>query len=100
AHAWMSTVSLHDALPILLVEGGAGVAGEFHRSGLVDRYVVYVAPAVFGGSDANGLFGGAGAWDISELWRGRFTSVERIGEDLRIDRKSTRLNSSHVKISY
>ncbi len=69
----------------LLVEGGAGVAGEFHRSGLVDRYVVYVAPAVFGGSDANGLFGGAGAWDISELWRGRFTSVERIGEDLRIE---------------
>ena len=69
----------------LLVEGGARVAGEFHRAGLVDRYVVYLAPALFGGSDAPGLFGGHGAFDISELWRGRFTSVERVGDDLRIE---------------
>jgi diaminohydroxyphosphoribosylaminopyrimidine deaminase/5-amino-6-(5-phosphoribosylamino)uracil reductase len=69
----------------LLVEGGAGVAGEFHRAGLVDRYVIYLAPAFFGGDDANGLFGGAGAWDISNLWRGRFVAVERVGEDLRIE---------------
>ena len=69
----------------LLVEGGAGVAGEFHRAGLVDRYVIYLAPAFFGGDDANGLFGGAGAWDISDIWRGRFVAVERVGEDLRIE---------------
>lgn len=68
----------------LLVEGGAGVAGDFHRAGLVDRYVIYVAPALFGGDDANGLFGGAGAWDIGDLWRGQFVSVERVGEDLKI----------------
>ena len=69
----------------LLVEGGAAVAGDFHRSGLVDRYVIYVAPALFGGDDANGLFEGAGAWDIADVWRGRFSSVERVGEDLRIE---------------
>jgi diaminohydroxyphosphoribosylaminopyrimidine deaminase/5-amino-6-(5-phosphoribosylamino)uracil reductase len=69
----------------LLVEGGAAVAGDFHRSGLVDRYVIYMAPALFGGDDANGLFEGAGAWDIKDLWRGRFSSVERVGEDLRIE---------------
>ncbi len=69
----------------LLVEGGARVAGEFHRAGLVDRYVVYLAPALFGGSDAPGLFAGAGAFDISEVWRGRFSSVERVGDDLRIE---------------
>ena len=28
----------------LLVEGGPTVAGAFHRAGLVDRYVVYLAP--------------------------------------------------------
>jgi diaminohydroxyphosphoribosylaminopyrimidine deaminase / 5-amino-6-(5-phosphoribosylamino)uracil reductase len=78
-----------DGVVQLLVEGGAGVAGEFHRSGLVDRYVVYVAPALFGGDDANGLFGGAGAWDIADLWRGRFTSVERVGDDLRIELSPT-----------
>ncbi|MBM3661488.1 MAG: bifunctional diaminohydroxyphosphoribosylaminopyrimidine deaminase/5-amino-6-(5-phosphoribosylamino)uracil reductase RibD [Actinobacteria bacterium] len=69
----------------LLVEGGSKVAGEFHRAGLVDRYVLYLAPALFGGSDAPGLFGGHGAFDISEVWRGRFTSAERIGEDLRLE---------------
>jgi diaminohydroxyphosphoribosylaminopyrimidine deaminase/5-amino-6-(5-phosphoribosylamino)uracil reductase len=74
-----------DGVIQLLVEGGAAVAGDFHRSGLVDRYVIYVAPALFGGDDANGLFEGAGAWDIGDVWRGRFSSVERVGEDLRIE---------------
>lgn len=69
----------------LLVEGGAKVAGEFHRLGLVDRYVIYVAPALFGGEDARGLFAGNGAWDMAELWRGTFVAVERVGADLRIE---------------
>lgn len=73
-----------DGIVQLLVEGGAAVAGAFHRAGLVDRYIIYLAPALFGGNDANGLFEGAGAWDISEVWRGRFVSVERVGEDLRV----------------
>ena len=38
-----------------------------------------------GGDDANGLFEGAGAWDIADVWRGRFVAVERVGEDLRIE---------------
>lgn len=74
-----------DGVLQLLVEGGAAVAGDFHRAGLVDRYVIYLAPALFGGDDANGLFLGAGAWDIDDLWRGRFVGVERVGEDLRIE---------------
>ena len=45
----------------LLVEGGATVAHGFHAAGLVDRYVLYLAPALFGGSDARPLFSGAGA---------------------------------------
>ncbi len=69
----------------LLVEGGAGVAGEFHRAGLVDRYVIYLAPALFGGDDARGVFAGQGAFDISEIWRGQFSSLERIGTDLRVE---------------
>lgn len=74
-----------DGVIQLLVEGGAAVAGDFHRAGLVDRYVIYVAPALFGGDDANGLFLGAGAWDIGDLWRGRFVGVERVGNDLRVE---------------
>ena len=61
-----------------MVEGGATVAGAFHRAGLVDRYVVYLAPALFGGDDARGLFAGTGAATMDDVWRGRITSVERV----------------------
>jgi diaminohydroxyphosphoribosylaminopyrimidine deaminase/5-amino-6-(5-phosphoribosylamino)uracil reductase len=68
-----------------MVEGGATVAGDFHRAGLVDRYVLYLAPALFGGDDARPLFAGAGAPTIADVWRGRILSVERLGEDVRIE---------------
>lgn len=69
----------------LLVEGGAAVAGELHRAGLVDRYVVYLAPVLFGGEDARPLLAGPGAPTIDDVWRGRILSVERLGDDLRIE---------------
>ena len=69
----------------LLVEGGATVAHAFHAEGLVDRYVVYVAPAVMGGDDALGLFRGPAAPSIDALRRGRFVAVTRLGDDLRLD---------------
>ena len=69
----------------LLVEGGAVVAQAFHAAGLVDRYVVYLAPALFGGDDARGLFAGSGAPTIDDVWRGRIVSVDRVGEDLRVE---------------
>jgi diaminohydroxyphosphoribosylaminopyrimidine deaminase/5-amino-6-(5-phosphoribosylamino)uracil reductase len=69
----------------LLVEGGAKVAHEFHHAGLVDRYVLYVAPAFFAGDDAKPLFAGPGAADIQGLWRGRIVSLEQLGPDLRVE---------------
>ncbi len=68
-----------------MVEGGATVAGDFHRAGLVDRYVLYLAPAIFGGDDARPLFAGAGAPTIGDLWRGSIVSVQRLGDDLRLE---------------
>jgi diaminohydroxyphosphoribosylaminopyrimidine deaminase/5-amino-6-(5-phosphoribosylamino)uracil reductase len=69
----------------LLVEGGATVAHEFHTAGLVDRYVLYLAPAFFGGDDGRPLFAGAGAGTIADVWRGRLVSVEQLGDDLRVE---------------
>ena len=69
----------------LLVEGGATVAHSFHEAGLVDRYVVYLAPVLFGGDDAAPLFAGKGAPSIADVTRGRIRSVVRLGDDLRID---------------
>ena len=54
----------------LLVEGGATVAHDFHAAGLVDRYVLYLAPVIFGGDDARPLFAGPGAGTIEDVWRG------------------------------
>lgn len=67
-----------------LVEGGATVAGEFHRQGLVDRYVVHLAPALMGGCDGAPLFAGAGAGTIAEAWRGRVVQLRRVGADVEI----------------
>jgi diaminohydroxyphosphoribosylaminopyrimidine deaminase / 5-amino-6-(5-phosphoribosylamino)uracil reductase len=69
----------------VLVEGGATVAGDFHRAGLVDRYVLYLAPALFGGDDARPLFRGPGAPTIADVWRGRVESVEQLGDDVRVE---------------
>lgn len=68
----------------LLVEGGPTVAGAFHRSGLVDEYVLYLAPTLFGGDDGRPLLSGPGAATIEDVWRGRITAVEALGSDLRI----------------
>jgi diaminohydroxyphosphoribosylaminopyrimidine deaminase/5-amino-6-(5-phosphoribosylamino)uracil reductase len=69
----------------LLVEGGAKVAHDLHEAGLVDRYVLYLAPALLGGGDGRPLFDGPGAPTIDDAWRGRIVSVEQLGEDLRIE---------------
>ncbi len=69
----------------LLVEGGARVAHDFHAAGLVDRYVLYLAPALLGGDDGVPLFSGPGAATIADLWRGRLVSVDRLGQDLRLE---------------
>jgi diaminohydroxyphosphoribosylaminopyrimidine deaminase / 5-amino-6-(5-phosphoribosylamino)uracil reductase len=69
----------------LLVEGGSHVAGSFHRAGLVDQYVLYLAPALLGGDDGLPLFSGPGATTMADAWRGRITEIRPIGPDLRID---------------
>jgi diaminohydroxyphosphoribosylaminopyrimidine deaminase/5-amino-6-(5-phosphoribosylamino)uracil reductase len=69
----------------VMVEGGATVAHDFHVAGLVDRYVIYLAPALFGGDDGRPLFAGPGAPTIRDVWRGRIESIERVGDDLRVE---------------
>jgi len=66
-------------------EGGPTVAGEFHRAGLVDRYVLYLAPAFLGGDDGRPVLAGPGAAAVEGAWRGRIVSVQRLGDDLRVE---------------
>ena len=69
----------------VLLEGGARVAHDFHARGLVDRYVLYLAPALFGGDDARPMFAGPGVATITDLWRGEVRSVTSLGGDIRVE---------------
>jgi len=69
----------------VLVEGGATVAHDVHARGLVDRYVLYLAPALFGGDDARPLFAGPGVATMADLWRGKVLSVTSLGDDIRVE---------------
>ena len=66
------------------VEAGAKLNGALLRAGLVDELVVYIAPSVFG-DPARGMFESA---EPLEALAGRveleWTSIERIGSDMRI----------------
>src|SRR5690606_42129514 len=85
------TLSLHDALPIL----GAIIGNKAGNTA-----VGAIAGAAIGGV-AGGLIGNKmdkQAQEIEETVDG--AEVIRTDEAILVDRKSTRLNSSHVKISY
>ena len=68
----------------LMVEGGPTVATSFHRENLVNRYVMYIAPAFMGGADGSPLFAGPGVASINEMWRGSITSTRIVGDDIEI----------------
>ena len=69
----------------VLVVGGATVAHQIHHAGLVNRYVIYLAPSLAGGSDSAPMFLGPAATTIGSIWRGRFRSITKLGSDLRIE---------------
>jgi diaminohydroxyphosphoribosylaminopyrimidine deaminase/5-amino-6-(5-phosphoribosylamino)uracil reductase len=67
----------------VLVEPGPTLAASFVEHGLVDRFVIYLAPTLIGG-DAPGLLA-SGAKTITDAWDLEITDVARIGDDLRIE---------------
>jgi diaminohydroxyphosphoribosylaminopyrimidine deaminase/5-amino-6-(5-phosphoribosylamino)uracil reductase len=66
----------------LLVEGGPQVVGSFHRAGLVDRYVLHLAPALMG--DGPRAIASIETPSIDQLWRGRTVSTRALGDDIEI----------------
>lgn len=73
-----------DGVVELLVEGGAQIAGELHRDGLIDEYVVYLAPSLSGGDDGLPMLAGLGAPTIDDFWRGEIADLRSVGADVRI----------------
>ncbi len=69
----------------VLLEGGATLAWSFVEQRLIDRVVLYLAPKLVGGADAPGMLMGKGFAPIDRALGLRFVSVERIGDDLKVE---------------
>jgi diaminohydroxyphosphoribosylaminopyrimidine deaminase / 5-amino-6-(5-phosphoribosylamino)uracil reductase len=72
----------------LFVEGGSTVHGAFVDAGFADRWLVYVAPKVFGGGDALPLAAGVGVGDAKEATRLAPFSVTRLGRDVLLETRA------------
>jgi diaminohydroxyphosphoribosylaminopyrimidine deaminase/5-amino-6-(5-phosphoribosylamino)uracil reductase len=64
------------------VEAGAGLSGALLRAGLIDEFLVYLAPKLIG--PGRGLVEVAALGELSNAWPLRFESVTTVGDDLRI----------------
>src|SRR5690606_41648375 len=96
--AAIHALSLHDALPILLGEAAAYP----HGSGKPQKVVPGEVVLMDCGCNVHGyqsdvsrsfVFGGEPSAEQRKVW-------DEVHRGQQVDRKSTRLNSSHVKISY
>jgi diaminohydroxyphosphoribosylaminopyrimidine deaminase/5-amino-6-(5-phosphoribosylamino)uracil reductase len=68
----------------MIVEGGALVLSEFISRRLWQKMIVFVAPALIGGSDAPAIFSGDAVQRLTDAYRFRFDRVELVGGDLMI----------------
>jgi diaminohydroxyphosphoribosylaminopyrimidine deaminase / 5-amino-6-(5-phosphoribosylamino)uracil reductase len=66
----------------LLVEGGGAVNASFLRAGLIDKYIVYIAPKVLGGQNSITPFTGIDIDSIGLAQQLVFDTVDKIGNDI------------------
>src|SRR5690606_40605812 len=92
-----SPLSLHDALPIFTARPGT-VTAIVGRSGSGKTSLVRLVPRFYEPSAGRITLDGVPLQDyrLADLRR----QIALVGQRVMLDRKSTRLNSSHVKISY
>jgi diaminohydroxyphosphoribosylaminopyrimidine deaminase / 5-amino-6-(5-phosphoribosylamino)uracil reductase len=68
----------------VLVEGGPTLAWSAVRSELVDRFVLYVAPKLVGGTGAPGVLSGDGIASIADAVPVQIRTIERLGDDMKV----------------
>jgi diaminohydroxyphosphoribosylaminopyrimidine deaminase/5-amino-6-(5-phosphoribosylamino)uracil reductase len=68
----------------VLLEGGATLNASALEAGVVDKFVIFVAPKIIGGSRAPGPIGGLGVERIEDAWLVSNLEFSRVGEDLMI----------------
>jgi diaminohydroxyphosphoribosylaminopyrimidine deaminase/5-amino-6-(5-phosphoribosylamino)uracil reductase len=83
--SWLLRNLGEEGIQEVLVEGGPTLGWAFVEGGLVDRFVLYTAPKLIGGLGAPGALGGAGVRSVDQAVRLSLRSVDRVGEDLRVE---------------
>lgn len=68
----------------VLLEGGSEVNASFLRAGLIDKFLIYVAPKLLGGRNSLTPFTGVNIDTMDEALDVAFSSVDMFGEDIRI----------------
>jgi diaminohydroxyphosphoribosylaminopyrimidine deaminase/5-amino-6-(5-phosphoribosylamino)uracil reductase len=68
----------------LLLEGGSGLAGAFLHQGLIDRYLIFIAPKLVGG-EGPGPFAGQGVERMAEAAGLAVRRLVRFGGDIMVE---------------
>jgi diaminohydroxyphosphoribosylaminopyrimidine deaminase/5-amino-6-(5-phosphoribosylamino)uracil reductase len=68
----------------VLVEGGGAVNASFLRTGLIDKYLIYIAPKVLGGRNSLTPFTGDDIDSMDAAIDLSFEEIKKFGEDIRI----------------
>lgn len=87
-----NTININQLLLILgkrnitsiLVEGGQTIFTSFIENKQFNEIVTYIAPILIGGQNAVGIFAGNGCNHLSESTKLEFTSIEKLGDNIKI----------------
>jgi len=69
----------------VLLEGGSTLAWSALAAGIVDKVALFYAPMIVGGEEGIASVGGAGVERISEAFRLRDMTLERLEDDLLVE---------------
>jgi diaminohydroxyphosphoribosylaminopyrimidine deaminase/5-amino-6-(5-phosphoribosylamino)uracil reductase len=69
----------------VLIEGGAEINASALKAGIVDKVIMFIAPALMTGRDALCSIGGASPVKLSQAIRLRDVTTRFVGEDLMVE---------------
>nr|HOP09183.1 dihydrofolate reductase family protein [Candidatus Methanofastidiosa archaeon] len=69
----------------VFIEGGSEVNGSAVSSGMVDKFLFFIAPKIIGGRGAPGPIGGGGIEVVTDSLQLEISSIEKIADDIVVE---------------
>ncbi len=69
----------------VMIEGGEGIFTSAIEEGIIDKFLLFVAPVLVGGKSAPSLFGGEGIEQLAQALRLQRVRIEQLDGDLLIE---------------